>query len=135
MTQFSLQKTMSSAPLARAAAIIGITLIPFGAALADSIELSQPVQAASLHEGGVDMVVYYLDDEGRAEVVATYVTKAAPDDPKRIRMGLEIGDSTTFGLPGEPHVAYTFERRNDLVRVVAAPVSGNLTEVTNRTKK
>jgi len=42
---------------------------------ADTISLSIPYEAASLHDGDVDMVVYYVDHPDHFEVVATYVSK------------------------------------------------------------
>ena len=53
---------------------------------AGEIALSQPIQAASLHDKGVDMVVYYTDETSHFEVVATYVTAPAAE-PRRMRMG------------------------------------------------
>lgn len=79
-----------------------LTLLP-AAALADAIELTRPMQAASLHEGAIDMVVYYLDhpDRDDFEVVATYASKAEPGKPSRIWIDLTDGDSMSFDLPYE----------------------------------
>jgi len=79
-------------------------------AQAEMISLESPMQAASLHEGGVDMVVYYLDEEDHFQLVANYLDGTDPASPSRIRMGLVDGDRTSFSLPGIPQVIYSFER-------------------------
>ncbi len=93
------------------------------AAQADQINLTAPMQGASLHEGGVDMAVYFLDQKDVFEVVATYVDTTEPYDPARLRMGLTDGDAVHFSLPGLRHVFYTFERTGDSIRVSAEPSS------------
>ena len=87
-------------------------------ALADGIELSRPIIAASLDEGGIDMVVYYIERDGQLEVVATYATKAEPDLIKRIRLGLSDGDTVGFHLPGQHRVSYAFIREGSVVRAL-----------------
>ena len=67
---------------------IAATLIATSAA-AGEVTLEREIQAGSLHEGGVDMVVYYVDHQDHFEVVATYVSDTT--DPARIRMGLMDG--------------------------------------------
>ncbi len=42
-------------------------------AQAAEVELARPIQAGSLHENGVDMVVYYTNQDQVLDVVATYV--------------------------------------------------------------
>ena len=86
-------------------------------AQAGNVTLTQPIQAGSLHEGGVDMVIYYTDQNTHFEVVATYVTPRAPDAPNRLRMGLTDGDRVSFALPGEPATLYSFARADDTVTV------------------
>lgn len=88
-------------------------------ASADTINLTAPLQAASLHDGDVDMVVYYLEHKDHFEVVATYLDQATIDQPSRLRMGLGDGDATTFSLPGLTHVSYSFERSGNSVSVTA----------------
>lgn len=89
------------------------------AANADTISLYAPMQAASLHTGGVDMVVYYLDHDDHFEVVATYADGAEPFDPARLKMALVDGDDVNFGLPGQPQVSYGFTRDGDVVEIEA----------------
>jgi hypothetical protein len=80
------------------------------AAQAAEVQLTREIQAGSLKEQGVDMVVYYTDEKTHLEVVATYVETENPHDPQRIRMGLQDGDDVTFALPGIPGTNYTFAR-------------------------
>lgn len=82
---------------------------------AEEITLKSEIEGRSLHGGGVDMAVYYLDRQDHFEVVATYISPAY--GPARIRMGLVDGDSTTFGLPGLSGRTYTFARIGDEVHV------------------
>lgn len=98
-----------------------------GAVSADEITLSKHRQGDWLHEGVVDMVVYYLDRDDHFEVVAIYVPKADPERRRFIRMGLKDGDSVRFGLPGFPHVLYSFAREGCAVRVTAEPLTAALT--------
>jgi len=88
-------------------------------AQADTISLNSPMQAASLHEGGIDMVVYYLDEEDHFQLVANYLDITDTTTPLRIRMGLTDGDRTSFQLPGLPHVIYSFERTGTKVVATA----------------
>lgn len=105
---------MTRTPLMAAAfALIAST------AQADEITLQAPMAAASLHDGGIDMVVYFMDRDDHYEVVATYATVANPVDPARLRMGLADGDRTEFSLPGLSHVSYAFSRTGQTVRVEA----------------
>jgi len=87
--------------------------------MADTITLEAPYHAASLHDGDVDMVVYYVDHADHFEVVATYVSKTDLASPSRLRMGLIDGDTTSFALPGLTHVTYDFSRKADAVSVTA----------------
>jgi hypothetical protein len=93
---------------------------PLAAAAAESVRLEAPSQAASLHEGAVDMVMFYLPRGDHFEVVATYVDRDAASEPTRVRMGLTDGDSVAFGLPGQPDVLYRFTRRGSVVEVSSA---------------
>lgn len=90
-----------------------------GAAQADTIELNSPLQAASLHDGAVDMVVYFLERDDTFEVVATYAGKADPTDTQRINMAMADGDSTRFGLPEHRGLTYSFERNGEVLQVRA----------------
>lgn len=99
-----------------------------GAASADQIDLLKPMQAASLHEGQVDMVVYYLDAGDRLDVFATYAPNREPFEPARLRMSLADGDAVRFGLPGERQVIYGFARTGTTVSVTADPTARTVTE-------
>ncbi|MEO0995010.1 MAG: hypothetical protein AAFX62_14530 [Pseudomonadota bacterium] len=99
-------------------AAFAISLVA-GSAHAGEIALERELQGASLHDGGIDMVVYYLDREDHLEVVATYATAEVPEAPARLRMGLMDGDEVSFALPGERHVQYSFARDGQTVRVEA----------------
>ena len=92
-----------------------------GAAAADEIELTSPMQGASLHEGGIDMVVFYLDQDDHFEVVATYAPQREPYEPSRFRLAMADGDTMRFALPGEDQVMYSFARAGTTVSVTAGP--------------
>lgn len=101
-----------------AAGVLALAALP---AAADEIRLDVPLAAASLHDGGVDMVVYYLEHADHFEVVATYVAQYAPDAPARLHMGLVEGDRVSFGLPGLPGMTYRFSRTGAVIAVEATP--------------
>lgn len=101
-----------------AAGVLALAALP---AAADEIRLDVPLAAASLHDGGVDMVVYYLEHADHFEVVATYVAQQAPDAPARLHMGLVEGDRVSFGLPGLPGMTYSFSRTGAVIAVEATP--------------
>jgi len=88
-------------------------------AFADSIELSAPMQAASVHAGDLAMVVYYLEQPDHFQVVATYVSADAPDEPARFNMALTDGDAVSFGMPTYTEVKYSFIRTGDTIKVTA----------------
>lgn len=102
-----------------------------GAAMADPIELTRPLQAGSLHDGGIDMVVYYdAADTDRFEVVAAYAARTAPHEAYRVRLGLAEGEGTAFSLPGERHISYRFRREGDTVHVSTTPTPRKTAELT-----
>lgn len=107
--------------IAAAAAIFSTT--PVHAA---EIELSREIQGASIHEDGVDMVVYYTRAGDLLQVVATYVAEDDARSPSRIRMGMADGDRVKLALPGRKGLHYAFSRTGDSVRVVTEPVSGSI---------
>lgn len=92
-------------------------------AWADEITLDTPMQALSLHEGEIDMVVYFLSRPDHFEVVATYASRDDMANPGRFRMGLKDGDAVRFSAPELPHTLYAFERNGDEVTVTASPVN------------
>ncbi len=88
-------------------------------ALAEEVTVAEPLAAASLHEGPVDLVAYYVAaPDGLIEVVAT-AAYAEPRGaaPVRVTMALADGDSVSFGLPGMPGTAYGFARSGDALTV------------------
>lgn len=100
------------------AALISLTFAAHSAN-ADEIVLEAPLEGASIQKGDIDMSVYWTEAEGGFEVVATYAPRIDSSEAARIRMLLADGDNVTFGLPGEPLVAYTFAREGDAVIVNA----------------
>lgn len=100
----------------------GLLGLPASPAAADSIRLETPMAAASLHDGGVDMVVYYLERGGDLHVVATYAAQRAPDAPARLRLDLTEGGHMSFQLPG---VMYSFARAGTSIAVEATPTDAN----------
>lgn len=94
-----------------------------GAAQADVITLDTPMAGASLHDGIVDMAVYWTQDGSAQKVVATYAPKNAQAETGRLLMHLEDGDRVTFGLPGHAGVVYGFSREGDVLRVETAPTA------------
>ena len=92
-------------------------------AVADSIRLEKNEQAASLHQAGVDMVVYYTDMGEHFDVVATFNDGTKSYLPARLRMSMNEGDGVTFVVPGRPEISFRFER------------SGNVVEVSNQKTK
>lgn len=101
--------------------LIATMLFSSTAVAAGEIKLTKEIQGASLHEDGVDMVVYYTKEGEIFEVVATYLTDDSADGPARIRMGLMNSDRVTFALPGRPEMNYTFFRHGSTVRVETTP--------------
>lgn len=99
--------------LAAAAILVG------SFAQAGEIELTKPIAAASLHEPGVDMVVYYTEAANGYDVVATYIETQEPAQPYRMIMTLNDGDNVTFHLPGYKDTNYTFVRSGETVRVTS----------------
>ena len=97
-----------------------------GPALADQMTMTRAIQAASLHDGPLDMVAYYEPAPGGAlEVTATFaprkVTMMAAA-PMRIVMALGEGDDVAFAMPGYPQALYRFVRSGEDVTVSVRPV-------------
>lgn len=93
-------------------------------ASAEEATMSEPVQAASLHEGPLDMVAYFLDlEDGGYELTATF--RARTDDalPMRVVMKLMNGDNVAFGMPGYADSLYRFARANDVVTASVEPIA------------
>ncbi|TIU28375.1 MAG: hypothetical protein E5W38_24140 [Mesorhizobium sp.] len=86
-------------------------------ALAEEATIGRPIEAGSLHNGRLDMVVYYVPtDGGLLEVTATFAPKGE-GDPQRVVMGLADRDSVAFSMPGYRGLLYAFSRSGEKVTV------------------
>jgi len=125
--------TAAHAPAApvfrRAAAAIAVALLA-GPALAEEMTMHEPIEAASLHEGPLDMVAYYVPvSSGALEVTATFAPhEPSAFNPMRIVMALGDGDAVSFAMPGHLEALYSFVRAGTAVTVsvreVPVPVAG-----------
>jgi hypothetical protein len=99
-----------------------------GPVLAEETTVHRAIEAASLHEGPLDMVAYYVPVAGGAlEVVATFAPREAPAArPMRIVMALGDGDDVAFAMPGYPEALYRFARAGDAVTVSVRQVRSTL---------
>ncbi|WP_218014210.1 hypothetical protein [Rubellimicrobium roseum] len=87
-------------------------------AQAEEVTISQALAAGSLHDGTLDMVAYWLPlANGALEVTATFRDPATADEPMRVVMPMQDGDSLSFGMPGHPYQLYTFARREQAVTI------------------
>lgn len=90
-------------------------------ALAEQRTMTRAIEAASLHEGPLDMVAYFVPrPDDLYEVTATFAPRhvdGAPFAPMRIVMGLNDGNGTAFAMPGYPEAFYRFARSGDEVTV------------------
>ena len=103
-------------------AALAIALTPLAAA-ADTLVLVAPNTGAGLHDGAVDLSVYYtVDDAGTYTLVGTYAPEAQDVAPRRFVMLLDEGGAVHFGLPGQTGTIYGFVRTGDAVVVSSAPV-------------
>ncbi len=102
------------AAAALAAASLAALTLP---ATAEEVATSRPLAAASLHEGPLDMVAYFIEGEGDVyEVTATFAPRAAPyAEPMRVVMALRDGDKARFAMPGFRGATYAFARAGDRV--------------------
>lgn len=104
-----IRKTLSASVLA--------TLLLAAPAFAEEATIGRPIEAGSLHEGHLDMVVYYVPGKGDLlEVTATFAPKIG-GDPQRVVMGLADGDSVHFSMPGHRGLLYAFSRSGEEVTV------------------
>jgi len=79
-------------------------------ALSEEVTIGRLIEGGSLHEGRLDMVVYYVPVGGDLlEVTATYAPEGA-GDPLRVAMGLADRDAVAFSLPGYQDSLYAFSR-------------------------
>lgn len=99
-------------------------------ALAGEVALDRALSAGSLHEGGVDLVAYYLPAaDGALEVTVTFAA-AESGAPARVVMAMADGDALRFALPGHRGTLYGFARSGDRVTVTATPVATPATGAT-----
>ncbi|RUU13426.1 hypothetical protein EOD23_04530 [Mesorhizobium sp. USDA-HM6] len=86
-------------------------------AFAEEATVERPIQGGLLHEGSLDMVVYYVPaDGGLLEVTATLAPKRG-GDPMRVVMALADRDSVAFSMPGYLDSLYAFSRSGEKVTV------------------
>lgn len=86
-------------------------------AFAGEATIGRPIEGGSLHDGHLDMVVYYVPVHGDLlEVTATFAPKIG-GDPLRVVMGLADGDSVVFSMPGHQDWLYAFSRSGEEVTV------------------
>ena len=71
-------------------------------AFAEESVMHRPIEAASLHQGPLDMVAYFQSGDADALVVtSTFLERdAAAAPPMRIVMALADGDDVAFAMPG-----------------------------------
>jgi hypothetical protein len=92
-------------------------------AFAEQAVMTRPIEAASLHDGPLDMVAYYVPAEhGALEVTANFAPRepqpeTAYTEPMRIVMALNNGDDVSFAMPGYPQALYRFTRAAEGVAV------------------
>ncbi len=85
---------------------------------AEEAVVSHPIQAASIHEGPLDMVAYFQPiNDDTYEVTATFAPHDAAGAPMRIVMAMRDGDAANFAMPGYREASYTFARKGDQLSV------------------
>jgi hypothetical protein len=86
-------------------------------ALADDVTVETPIEGAVLHQGRLDMVVYYVQAHGDLlEVTATFAPKGG-GEAQHVDMALADGDSVAFAIPGHQDTLYAFSRDGAAVTV------------------
>ena len=94
-----------------------------GPAFSGSATTTRDIEGVTLHEGALDMVVYYRSlADGALEVTATFLARDS-DEPKRVVMALAEGDDVAFALPGHPEAVYRFARAGAAVTVSVSPAA------------
>ena len=104
--------------LLRLGAFLALAVLS-GPGLAEEITMTRAIEAATLHEGPLDMVAYYRAAEGGGlEVVATFASHD-PEAyrPMRIVMSLGDGDDVAFAMPGYLEALYRFRRNGSAVAI------------------
>jgi hypothetical protein len=116
---------VAAAGVRRVAAAIVLALVA-GPGLADTAVMRRAIEAASLHDGPLDMVAYYVPaPDGALEVTATFArrwSRVTPGAPMRTVMALADGDDVAFAMPGYPEALYRFRRSGEEVTVSVRPV-------------
>ena len=96
--------------------------------LAEEVTLHGSVEAASLHDGPLDMEASYeAERRGALPVTATFAARTASmmsAAPMRLQMALGDGDDLAVAVPGYPQVLYRFLRNGADVTVSVRPVPG-----------
>jgi hypothetical protein len=117
-------------PILTAFVIAGLAWagVAYGA-MAEESAMHRAIEAASLHEGPLDMVAYFQPGESGAFVVtATFLAREAPEaQPMRVVMALADGDDVAFAMPGFQEALYRFRRDAGTVTVSvreARPLTG-----------
>nr|WP_029350365.1 hypothetical protein [Mesorhizobium ciceri] len=107
-----IRKTLSASVLA--------ALFLAAPAFAEEATIGRPIEAGSLHEVHLDMVVYHVPAErDLLEVTATFAPKIG-GDPQRVVMALADGDPVAFSMPGHRGPLYAFSRSGEEVTVATA---------------
>ena len=109
-------------------------LMPFAAAaliaspvFAEEATLGRPIDAASLHDGPLDLVAYYVAAGDALEVTATFAAREDAGEPMRVVMALGDGEDVTFAMPGYPQALYRFGFRAVVAESFAEIFFGNST--------
>lgn len=104
-------------------AALGLAAAATLPARAETVTVNTPIAAASLHEGPLDMVAYYVETSPEAyEVTATFAPRGENAAPMRVVLALRDGDSATFAMPGYRGANYGFSRTGGAVSIsVDAP--------------
>jgi hypothetical protein len=105
-----------------ATALLAATLaLPLAAG---QVELTRSIEAGSLHEGPLDMVVYWVEAaDDHMEVTATFMPRAysPTSTPMRVVMAMADGDNVAFSMPGFSQALYRFTRSGGRVVVSVRP--------------
>jgi hypothetical protein len=100
---------------ATAAALIAVPVA------AEQMTIGRAIEAASLHEGPLDMVAFYEPTPGGAlKVTAAFaprIVQVMSAAPMRVVLALGDGDDVAFAMPGYPEALYRFDRSGDVVTV------------------
>jgi hypothetical protein len=119
----SVAQTTHHTMIPRVAAGILTAALLAASTAAEEVTIAAPIQAGSLHEGPLDMVLYYRPvPDGLLEVTGTYAPKAG-GEARRFVMALSDGDAVSFAMPGYPQATYSF-RRNAGTVTAAGAVAG-----------